>query len=291
MDIKNLETFVMVNEMKSFTQAAARLGFTQSTVSFQIRQLEKELGMPLFERINHTVRLTNGGEKLLPIAQHMLRLAAEASHISAEAEPEGIIRIAIAESLAGWQFNTRFKEFHRRYPKIRLKIISSSTDQMFQLLSENRADIVYTLDRRILNHHYITAFEAPVQISFAAALSHPLSGQKKVTIEQILEYPLILTEKDMSYRALLDEILAETGRETLPVLESGDTHLICRLLAQDIGISYLPEFVIAEYVERGELAVLDVPEIHTDVWRQLLYSRRKWMSPELQAVIDFLNEE
>ena len=56
MDIKNLETFVMVNEMKSFTQTAARLGFTQSTVSFQIKQLEKELGMPLFERINHTVR-------------------------------------------------------------------------------------------------------------------------------------------------------------------------------------------------------------------------------------------
>lgn len=291
MDIKNLETFVMVNEMKSFTQAAARLGFTQSTVSFQIKQLEKELGMPLFERINHTVRLTNGGEKLLPIAQHMLRLAAEASHISAEAEPEGIIRIAIAESLAGWQFNTRFKEFHRRYPKIRLKIISSSTDQMFQLLGENRVDIVYTLDRRILNHQYVTAFEAPVQISFATGPSHPLAAEKKITIEQILNYPLILTEKDMSYRALLDEILAETGRETLPVLESGDTHLICRLLAQDIGISYLPEFVISEYVERGELAVLDVPEIHTDVWRQLLYSRRKWMSPELQAVIDFLNEE
>ena len=291
MDIKNLETFVMVNEMKSFTQAAARLGITQSTVSYQIKQLEKELGMPLFERINHTVRLTNGGEKLLPIAQHMLRLAAEASHISTEAEPEGIIRIAIAESLAGWQFNTRFNEFHRRYPKIRLKITSASTDQMFQLLSENRADIVYTLDRRILNHHYITAFEAPVQISFATGPSHPLAAEKKITIEQILNYPLILTEKDMSYRALLDEILAETGRETLPVLESGDTHLICRLLAQDIGISYLPEFVISEYVERGELAVLDVPEIHTDVWRQLLYSRRKWMSPELQAVIDFLNEE
>ena len=82
MDIKNLETFVMVNEMKSFTQAAARLGFTQSTVSFQIKQLEKELSMPLFERINHTVLLTNGGEKLLALAQHMLPLAAVASHLS-----------------------------------------------------------------------------------------------------------------------------------------------------------------------------------------------------------------
>lgn len=179
MDIKNLETFVMVNEMKSFTQTAARLGFTQSTVSFQIKQLEKELGMPLFERINHTVRLTNGGEKLLPIAQHMLRLAAEASHISTEAEPEGIIRIAIAESLAGWQFNTRFKDFHRRYPKIRLKITSASTDQMFQLLSENRADIVYTLDRRILNHHYITAFEARCRLTSQQQRRTRLSGKKK----------------------------------------------------------------------------------------------------------------
>ena len=129
-----------------------------------------------------------------------------------------------------------------------------------------------------------------MQINFAAAASHPLAGQKKVGIGQILDYPLILTEKDMSYRALLDETLAETGRETLPVLESGDTHLICRLLTQDIGISYLPEFVISEYVQDGRLAILDVPEIHTDVWRQLLYSRRKWMSPELQAVIEFLKE-
>ena len=55
MDVKNLETFVMVNELKSFTLAAQRLGYTQSTVSFQIKQLEKELSIPLFERIGHTV--------------------------------------------------------------------------------------------------------------------------------------------------------------------------------------------------------------------------------------------
>ena len=77
MDIKNLETFVMVNELKSFTQAAQRLGFTQSTVSFQIKQLENELGIPLFERISHTVTLTNEGQKLLPLAHQILRLWAE----------------------------------------------------------------------------------------------------------------------------------------------------------------------------------------------------------------------
>ena len=87
MDVKNLETFVMVNELKSFTLAAGRLGYTQSTVSFQIKQLEKELSIPLFERIGHTVTLTNEGEKLLPLAQQILRLAAEATHISGNTAP------------------------------------------------------------------------------------------------------------------------------------------------------------------------------------------------------------
>lgn len=103
MDIKNLETFVMVNELKSFTQAAQRLGFTQSTVSFQIKQLENELGIPLFERISHTVTLTNEGQKLLPacairscgfgqkpvILQAILRLQALSGSQSQNLSPAG----------------------------------------------------------------------------------------------------------------------------------------------------------------------------------------------------------
>ena len=198
MDVKNLETFVMVNELKSFTLAAGRLGYTQSTVSFQIKQLEKELSIPLFERIGHTVTLTNEGEKLLPLAQQILRLAAEATHISGNTAPEGLVRIAIAESLASWEFHSRFKDFHEKYPGIRLKIIATSTDEMFQMLGQNQVDIVYTLDRRIFNHNYVTAFEAPVDIHFVTGAGHPLAACKQITLEQILEYPLILTEKNMS---------------------------------------------------------------------------------------------
>ena len=187
MDVKNLETFVMVNELKSFTLAAQRLGYTQSTVSFQIKQLEKELSIPLFERIGHTVTLTNEGEKLLPLAQQIRRLAAEATHISGNTAPEGLVRIAIAESLASWEFHSRFKDFHEKYPGIRLKIIATSTDEMFQMLGQNQVDIVYTLDRRIFNHNYVTAFEAPVDIHFVTGAGHHLAGQTQDTLEQILE--------------------------------------------------------------------------------------------------------
>ena len=95
-------------------------------------------------------------EKLLPLAQQILRLAAEATHICGNTAPEGLVRIAIAESLASWEFHSRFKDFHEKYPGIRLKIIATSTDEMFQMLGQNQVDIVYTLDRRIFNHNYVT---------------------------------------------------------------------------------------------------------------------------------------
>lgn len=291
MDVKNLETFVMVNELKSFTLAAGRLGYTQSTVSFQIKQLEKELSIPLFERIGHTVTLTNEGEKLLPLAQQILRLAAEATHICGNTAPEGLVRIAIAESLASWEFHSRFKDFHEKYPGIRLKIIATSTDEMFQMLGQNQVDIVYTLDRRIFNHNYVTAFEAPVDIHFVTGAGHPLAGQTQITLEQILEYPLILTEKNMSYRAALDDLLSQNGKETMPIMEVGDTQLIRNLLCQGLGISYLPEFVIAEDLAKGNLVSLPMTEIQPDIWRQLLYHRNKWISPELKCVIKYLQEE
>ena len=292
MDIKNLETFVMVAELKNFTQAAAQLGYTQSTVSFQIKQLEQELGAPLFERVAHCISLSSAGEKLLPIAHRMIRLSDEAAHIAEKPRNvQGLVRIAIAESLAGWLFSGKFRAFHERYPGIRLKLFSGSTEYMMQILAKNQADLVYTLDRQLSDHKYEIAFEAPVAMSFVARADHPLAASQSVTTEELLRYPLLLTEKDMSYRALLDAALARRGTESVPLIEVGDTHLIRELLLQGIGISLLPDFVVARDIARGVLASLPVEDLSIDIWRQLLYYRGKWISPEMQCVIDFLSEK
>ena len=236
--------------------------------------------------------MTNEGQKLLPLAHQILRLWAEAGHIEGNTAPAGIVRIAIAESLSSWQFHSHFKDFHDRYPGIRLKLIAASTDDMFQMLGQNQVDIVYTLDRRIYSHHYMTALEAPVNIHFVTSPRHPLAKEKKVDIGKLLDYPLLLTEKNMSYRAILDEILAARGLETTPAMETGDTQLICSLLRQDIGISYLPEFVVQEDLANGRLVSLPVSDMPTPgIWRQLLYHRNKWISPELTCVIDYLKEQ
>ena len=291
MDVKNLETFVMVNELKSFTLAAGRLGYTQSTVSFQIKQLEKELSIPLFERIGHTVTLTNEGEKLLPLAQQILRLAAEASHISGNTAPEGLVRIAIAESLASWEFHSRFKDFHEKYPGIRLKIIATSTDEMFQMLGQNQVDIVYTLDRHIYHSDYVIVTESREAVHFVTGYQNSLNGKKQIPLQELICQPFILTEKEMSYRRMLSEYLASCSLEIQPVFEVGNTELICRMLEKNASaISLLPDYVTEKAVQEKRLVRLDVKDFQLDIWKQLLYHRDKWISPQMQAFMNVIKE-
>lgn len=95
----------------------------------------------------------------------------------------------------------------------------------------------------------------------------------------------------MSYRSILDEALARHGSETGPILEIGDTRLICDLIKANTGISYLPEFVISEDIKNGDLVGLKVKELNEPIWRQLLHHQNKWISPEIQCVIDFFRDE
>lgn len=95
MDIKNLNTFIQVAELNNFTKAAEKLGYSQSTVSFQIRQLEEELNAQLFERINRTVLLTERGREVLKYAHQISKLAED---MSETARPRPIL----SADMSGW---------------------------------------------------------------------------------------------------------------------------------------------------------------------------------------------
>ena len=100
MDMKNINTFIYTAELGSFTKAAELLGYSQSTVSFQIRQLEEELGTVLFERINRTVTLTDRGKEILRYAHRMKQLAGEMQEmVQPKQEVRGHLRIAMSDSL------------------------------------------------------------------------------------------------------------------------------------------------------------------------------------------------
>lgn len=288
MDIRNLITFIHVAELNSFTKAAAKLGYSQSTVSFQIKQLETELDSELFERINRTVALTEKGREVLKYAHQISKLTQEMEKSMQEKTAvSGHIRLAMADSLCDSLLGGGFMDFRTRYPGITLKIIAAGTEEMFRLINHNEVDAILTLDNHIYNTEYVIVREKKVEMHFVAAADSPLVRQEMISVKELVSQPFILTEKGMSYRRLLDEKLAAMSLEIQPVLEIGSTSRICTLVKEGAGISFLPDYVTKQGVEAGELAYLHVEGFQIDVWKQLLYHRDKWVSPQMELVMEY----
>jgi len=288
LDIKNLTTFIHVAELNSFTKAAQALGYSQSTVSFQIRQLEAELNSQLFERINHTVALTEKGREVLKYAHQITKLSQELSNTIQEGtERSGCIRLAMADSLCDSMLSEKFLDFRRRHPGIALKIAAAGTEEMFRLLNHNEADIILTLDSHIYNTEYVIVREEKIKMHFAAPASCPLAASPHISVEELVKQPFLLTEKGMSYRRLMDEKLAGLSLEVKPVLEIGRAGLIAALVEQGAGISFLPDYVTERAAAAGKIVYLNVENFEVEIWKQLLYHRDKWVSPPMESVLQY----
>ncbi len=291
MDLKNLNTFIQVAESGSFTRAAEQLGYSQPTISVQIKQLEKELGIKLFDRIGHTVRLTDKGRDALSHAQSICRLCQEmTTESSLDPDPRGLVRVAMADSLCAPLIGSGINQFHARYPHISVQIMTAGTDELFRLLDHNEADMVCTLDTHIYNTNYVVAHEEKVDVHFVVPANHPLAKRSKLNIDDLLAEPFLLTEQGMSYRRVLDEHLARESKEILPILELGHADILCDLAAQGMGISLLPDYITQTAVEQGRVVRLHIPEYEPEIWKQLLYHRDKWVSPQMQAVVTYLSD-
>lgn len=291
MDIRNLTTFVQVAELGSFSRAAERLGYSQPTVSVQIRQLEQDLGFRLFDRIGHAVRLTDRGRDSLVYAQQVCLLCQQMSQHSGENEiREVLIRLATSDSLSAWLLNESFPKLRQLHPGIHLNLTTAGTDDLFRMLDQNEADLVCTLDSHIYNTNYVIAAEEEIGVHFIVSAKSPLAEKQSLSVSDLKQHSFLLTEKGMSYRRLLDEWLAKASVEIRPILETGRADLICSLVELDVGISFLPDYVTEEAVSRGTIVRLDAEGFHPELWKQLLYHREKWISPAMQSVIALLSE-
>ena len=150
---------------------------------------------------------------------------------------------------------------------------------MFRLLNHNEADLVLTLDSRIYDAEYVIIHEKQVETYFVAAPNSPLAGRERVGPEELPAQPFLLTEKNMSYRRLLDQQLAARSLELRPVLETGNVELIRALARQGAGCAFLPEYAVAEDLAAGRLVQLAVEGLEIEIWQQLLCHRDKWISP------------
>ena len=289
MELRNLITFIHVAELGSFTKAAEQLGYSQSTISFQIKQLEDELGCLLFERINHTITLTERGRELVSYA-HKIRALTEdfKESLTKEEECRGSIHIVTPDSVCEEMISAHYLDFHQKYPLISVRFTTGDSALLLNMLDHNEADAVITVDRRLYHKDYVIAKEEPLSMHFVAAPTSKFAHAKGLSIKDVAGEPFILTEYGQGYRRVFDKELAKKSLEITPVLEIGRTDIITSILAHSDMISFLPDFVTREQVEAGTLCYLDVTDVNIDIWKQLIYHKNKWMSKSLRTFIEYI---
>lgn len=291
MELRNLITFIHVAELGSFTKAAERLDYSQSTISFQIKQLEDELGCLLFERVNHTITLTERGRELVTYAHKICALTDDfKERLHTEELCKGHIHIVTPDSVCEEMISAHYADFHAKYPGISIRFSTGDTSDMVNMIDHNEADVIITLDHRMYDKDYVIAKEERLSMHFVAASGSKFARAKNLSVKDIVNEPFVLTEYGQGYRRVFDRELAKKSLEITPVLEIGRTDMITSLLAGSDMISYLPDFVTRAQIDAGVLCYLDVCDMNIDIWKQLIYHKNKWLSKSLRAVIDYVKE-
>ena len=296
MELREIQTFIQAAQLKSFSKAAQALGYSQAAVTIQIKNLEQELGIHLFDRIGKQTILTHQGSIFYNYAISIMKDLSEAKAAVTETEElNGFLTIGTIESICASIFPTLLERFHEQHPNVKISIVLDSPDVLLDRMNKNAIDLVYLLDQRIYDHKWEKVLEEPEDIFFVASAEHPCSKKAAATknpleLDEILSEHFLLTEKNASYRFVLDRYLAANDKKIDPYLEIGNTEFIINLLKNNAGLSFLPEFSVKNEVTAGRLSILPIKDFHMRIWRQILYHKDKWITREMNAFIELAKQ-
>lgn len=287
MEFRQLNTFIQVAKFQSFSKAAEHLGYSQSAVTVQIRMLEKELNTRLFDRMGKKILLTSQGQEFLECANTILYDVekAKCSMESETAELRSSLRIGTIESLCFSKFPSIIHYFREHYPKVELRIVTASPEELISQMEQNELDLIYILDTPRWTKDWIKVMEIPEDMIFVCSSHAAFVSDKEFSIAELLDKPFFLTEKDANYRQAFDQALARKCLDLHPHLEISNTEFIIHMLEQNDGISLLPYFAVQKEVEDDRLAILHVNDIQITMYRQLLYHKSKFLTEEMKKFI------
>ena len=276
MELRNLITFLKIVETGSFSKAAEQLRYSQSTVTVQIQQLEEELNVQLFDRIGKKIYVTEKGRELETHAQKMIDLSQKIASIGGEElELQGTLRIAALDSLLTASLPSILREFHSRYPKV--DIIVKTADNVFDAerqLSQNEVDLaIVTHDKRSTKHFAKTILKE-TRFVFAAAPTHPLAQKQTVTLAEIAENDVIITNQQFYFSDMSNEDTKKTLEYIIkPRFDIWNPLGAMELAKQDCGIG-------SPTSETGHLPFrfVRLPTVHTGKRRADLWLSEKFIT-------------
>ena len=291
MEHRQLRTFKTVARTLSFSRAARELGYVQSAVTAQIKALEREMGVPLFDRLGRRVVLTDAGLVLLRYAERILDLSEEArAAVSGGGEPAGTLAVGASPSLSAYALPRLLRSFGARFPRVRLSFRPTPHAELGGRVAEGSLDVAFLLEGPVRPVSLRAESLAEEPLVVLAPPEHHLAGYRRVNPADLREERILLTEPGCNYRLMFERELAEAGVEPASVLEFDGVEAVKQCVAAGMGIAMLPAVTVEAELGRGELAALRWTGRDLTIPVQMIRHKDKWVSPSLSAFLKISRE-
>lgn len=290
MDTKNLLTLKTIVRTGSFQSAAETLGYTPSTITFQVRQLEQELSIKLFEKLGRRMVLTKAGENILPLVDTVLQSCDTIHNYGKSMEQlQGSLTIAMPEALLIYRMQEVITKFKEQAPNVKLYVQVGNCDKVREEVLSGGIDIGIHYDvcgennsvrAEIIDHHR------------ACLVAYPELNEDEgdfVSANQVKKVDLINYYADSIFQNIIDEYMKKKHILISTTMELWSIEAIKRNVINKIGIAYLPEVAVKDELEQGVLKKLktDLDE-DSSIQAVCEYHKNKWLSPQMELFLQLI---
>ena len=286
MELRHLTYFVAVAERLNFSRAAEDLHVAQPAISQQVRRLERDLGVPLFDRVGKRVRLTEAGQALLPQARQILAAVEAARHEVSEhgALTRGSASLGAPSTVSTHLLPSLLTRFKRAYPGLEVTLREAGTETLLKLVEVGELDLAIASADVLPPVIEAKPFREEDYV-LAVSARHPLAARKSARLADLSGEAFILFPAGYKLREVTLSACRRAGFAPKVALDGGAMQSALEFIAAGLGVAILPELAL-----EGVRGIHPVRLADQQLRRQLglVWRKGRYLTPAARALRDFL---
>jgi len=282
-----LETFLAVCQQRNFSQAANALGKSQACVSMQIAQMERELGLALFNRAARPFTITDAGTKFAEFAKVIVGTMDECqSYMKGMVDGSaGELSIGALPSLVVLLVSPVIAGVAKAFPNAKIQITAFAPPALYEAIRQREIDFGILLAKNTPPEFNVTPIRTE-PIYFVRSATHPSTNKRRsLSIKELRETPLVLGSPEYDYTMLVDQSLREIGVDRYKVaMRINNFQGVIKAVRSGIGLGILPRFTVQDELKQGTLHQVHVKEANFSSQIVLIENRKVLSLPTVENI-------
>ena len=289
--LRQLRTFKTVADLSSFSLAAQRLKLSQPSVSYQVKELEEALGLPLLDRLGKRVQLTEAGTLLYNYARRVLDVLDEATVAIEEMRgiQRGTLRVGASTTVGIYLLPAALGAFKKLHPGLVISLEIGTRARVQEQVLRNELDLAVVGPALKDPELAIIPFLSD-ELVVVAPVGHPLAGKRGLTLKDLADQPFVMREAASGSRWSLEKAARKAGAKLMVAMELGSNGAIKHAVESGLGLAVLSRYACGLELASGRLVELGVRGFPIRRDWHIVHLRKRKLPSSVQAFIDFLQD-